>query len=49
MSGLLLAVETATPRTTVALLDGATLVHEGEGERGRPTAEVLLPAIDALS
>jgi tRNA threonylcarbamoyladenosine biosynthesis protein TsaB len=48
MGGLLLAVETATPLTSVALLEGDTLVCEVEGERGRPTAEVLLPAIDAL-
>mgnify|MGYP001814960223 CR=1 FL=1 len=48
MGGLLLAVETATPLTTVALLDGDSLVCELEGERGKPTAEVLLPAIDML-
>ena len=48
MGGLLLAVETATSLTSVALLEGDTLLCEMEGLRGRPTAEVLLPAIDAL-
>jgi tRNA threonylcarbamoyladenosine biosynthesis protein TsaB len=48
VGGLLLAVETATPLTSVALLEGDTPVCELVGERGRPTAEVLLPAIDAL-
>ena len=44
---LLLAVESATPRTRVALLRGGTLVCERACEPGAPTAEVLLPAIDA--
>jgi len=46
--GLLLALETATPLASVALLEGDALLCEVEGERGRPGAEVLLPAIDAL-
>lgn len=44
---LLLAVESATSRTRVALLRGDTLVCERACEPGAPTAEVLLPAIDA--
>jgi tRNA threonylcarbamoyladenosine biosynthesis protein TsaB len=45
---LLLAVETATPRTSAALLEGETLIAEEVGAAGRPTAETLLPALDAL-
>jgi tRNA threonylcarbamoyladenosine biosynthesis protein TsaB len=45
---LLLAVETATPRTSAALLDGEKLIAEEVGAAGRPTAEPLLPALDAL-
>ncbi len=45
---LLLALETATPSTSAALLRGEELLAEAHGEDGRPTAEVLLPLVDAL-
>jgi len=45
---LLLAVETATPCTSVALLRDGALLAEETGDAQRPTAETLLPAIDAL-
>jgi tRNA threonylcarbamoyladenosine biosynthesis protein TsaB len=45
---LLLAVETATPDTSAALLRDGELVAEERGAAGRPTAETLLPAVDAL-
>ena len=48
MGGLLLALETATPLTRVALFEGDALLCEVEGERGRPTAEVLLQSIETL-
>ena len=45
---LLLAVETATPDTSAALLRDGDLIAEERGAAGRPTAETLLPALDAL-
>ncbi len=45
---LLLAVESATPATSVALLRGDTVLAELCRAADRPTAESLLPAIDAL-
>lgn len=45
---LLLAVETATPDTSAALLRDGDLLAEERGAAGRPTAETLLPAVDAL-
>ncbi len=48
MTPLLLAVETATVATSVALLRGEEVLHEVPGAPGLPTAETLLPAIDAL-
>jgi tRNA threonylcarbamoyladenosine biosynthesis protein TsaB len=45
---LLLALETATPATSAALLRGEELVAEAHAESGRPAAEVLLPLVDAL-
>ena len=45
---LLLAVETATPDTSAALLRDGDLLAEERGAPGRPTAETLLPAVDAL-
>ena len=47
MGGLLLALETATARTGVALCAGDEVVCERYAEPGQPAAEVLLPAIDA--
>ncbi len=45
---LLLAFETATRTVSVALLRGAECVDEEVAPPGRPAAEVLLPALDAL-
>jgi tRNA threonylcarbamoyladenosine biosynthesis protein TsaB len=45
---LLLAVESATPATSVALLRGDTVLAEVCRAADRPTAESLLPAIDVL-
>jgi tRNA threonylcarbamoyladenosine biosynthesis protein TsaB len=45
---LLLAVETATAQASVALLRDAVLLAEVQCDAERPTAETLLPAIDAL-
>jgi len=45
---LLLAVESATPATSVALLRGEVVLAEVRCAAERPTAESLLPAIDAL-
>ena len=45
---LLLAVETATPDTSAALLRGGDLIAEERGAPGRPTAETLLPVVDGL-
>jgi tRNA threonylcarbamoyladenosine biosynthesis protein TsaB len=45
---LLLAVESATPATSVALLRGDVVLAEVRRATDRPTAESLLPAIDAL-
>ncbi|HEY5657756.1 MAG TPA: tRNA (adenosine(37)-N6)-threonylcarbamoyltransferase complex dimerization subunit type 1 TsaB [Myxococcota bacterium] len=45
---LLLAIETATPETSAALLRDGRLLAEERGAAGRPTAETLLPAVDAL-
>jgi tRNA threonylcarbamoyladenosine biosynthesis protein TsaB len=45
---LLLAVETATPDTSAALFRDGDLIAEECGAPGRPTAETLLPAVDAL-
>jgi tRNA threonylcarbamoyladenosine biosynthesis protein TsaB len=45
---LLLAVETATPETSAALLRDADLLAEERGAAGRPTAETLLPAVERL-
>ncbi len=45
---LLLAVDTATERASWALVRGEALLGERAVERGRPTAESLLPALDAL-
>jgi len=45
---LLLAVETATAAPSVALWRGDSLLGERAADPGRATAEVLLPAIDAL-
>jgi len=44
----ILAVETATPQTSAALLEGEALIAEEVGATGRPTAETLLPTIDTL-
>ena len=46
--GLLLAIETATRHTSVALLRGGALLAEEAPPPEVPTAECLLPAIDAL-
>lgn len=48
MSPLLLAVDTATERASWALWRGDALLRERTAEGGRPTAEALLPALDAL-
>jgi tRNA threonylcarbamoyladenosine biosynthesis protein TsaB len=45
---LLLAFETATTRSGVALLRGATLVAEVAAEPDRPAAETLLPVLEAV-
>ena len=45
---LLLAFETATARSSVALLRGETLVAEVAAEPGRPAAESLLPALQKV-
>jgi tRNA threonylcarbamoyladenosine biosynthesis protein TsaB len=45
---LLLAVESATPATSVALLRGDAVLAEVRRASDRPTAESLLPAVDAL-
>jgi tRNA threonylcarbamoyladenosine biosynthesis protein TsaB len=45
---LLLAVDTATEVASWALWRGDALVGERAAEAGRPTAEALLPALDAL-
>jgi len=45
---LLLALETATRATSVALLRGEELLAEESGESDRNAAETLLPAVDAL-
>jgi len=45
---LLLALETATAHASVALLRDAALLAEMQCDPERPTAETLLPAIDAL-
>jgi tRNA threonylcarbamoyladenosine biosynthesis protein TsaB len=45
---LLLALETATRTTSVALLRGETLVDEEVAPAGPTTAEVVLPTLDAL-
>ncbi len=45
---LLLGVDSATEIASWALWQGDALVGERTCEAGRPTAEVLLPAIDAL-
>ena len=45
---LLLAVETATAAPSVALWRGDALLGERAADPGRPTAEALLPALDAL-
>lgn len=47
-SGLLLAIESATRRASVALLDGDVLLAELEGDDGDHHAERLLPMIDGL-
>jgi tRNA threonylcarbamoyladenosine biosynthesis protein TsaB len=46
--GLLLAIETATGSTSVALLRGDELIGEESPPPGTPAAECLLPAIDTL-
>lgn len=45
---LLLALETATPDTSAALLRDDELLGEEFVGAGRPTAETLLPAVDTL-
>ena len=45
---LILAVDTATELASWALWQGGRLVGERLAEAGRPTAETLLPALDAL-
>jgi tRNA threonylcarbamoyladenosine biosynthesis protein TsaB len=45
---LLLAIETATAHTSVALLRGERLIDEQASPSGTPAAEGLLPAIDSL-
>ena len=45
---LLLAFETATRVTSVALLRGAELIGEQRAPAGRPAAETLLQTLDAL-
>jgi tRNA threonylcarbamoyladenosine biosynthesis protein TsaB len=45
---LLLAVETATPETSAALLRDGQLLAEERGAAGRPTAETLLPTVEQL-
>jgi tRNA threonylcarbamoyladenosine biosynthesis protein TsaB len=45
---LLLAFETATRVTSVALLRGGELIGEERAPAGRPAAETLLPTLDAL-
>lgn len=45
---LLLAVETATFASSLALWRGATLLGERAADPGHATAEVLIPALDAL-
>jgi len=45
---LLLAVETATAAPSVALWRGDALLAERAADPGHPTAEALLPALDAL-
>ena len=48
MPGLLLAVETSTAATSVALQRGDALLLERRGPEGAPTATSLLPCLDAL-
>jgi len=45
---VILAVETATERLSVALLDGERVLAERSGSAGRVHSETLLPAIDAV-
>jgi tRNA threonylcarbamoyladenosine biosynthesis protein TsaB len=45
---LVLAVESATERASVALLEGETLLLEREGAAGAHHSETLLPTIDAV-
>jgi len=45
---LLLALETATRATSVALLRGEDLIAEAAGVVGNTTVESLLPAVDAV-
>jgi tRNA threonylcarbamoyladenosine biosynthesis protein TsaB len=47
-ASLLLALETATRATSVALLRGEQLIAEEFGAAGRDAAESLLPAVDAV-
>ncbi|UCE87015.1 MAG: tRNA (adenosine(37)-N6)-threonylcarbamoyltransferase complex dimerization subunit type 1 TsaB, partial [Deltaproteobacteria bacterium] len=48
MAPLLLAIETATDRSSVALLRGDALVAEVRAPRDRPAAASLLPALEAV-
>jgi len=45
---LLVALETATPRVSVALLRGGTILEEVRAPADAPAAETLLPALDQL-
>lgn len=48
MASLLLALETATPWASVALLEGEELVAEVGASGARPHSTRVLPAVDAL-
>jgi tRNA threonylcarbamoyladenosine biosynthesis protein TsaB len=45
---LILAIESATPRGSVALVRGGAVAGEAELSRGRQASETFLPAIDLL-